>query len=284
MGTVTVLSASQVGMYSTCSLKWSFRYRDRAPEEHRSAALVVGSVVDTAIKIGIHLVRSGEVPIDQLDSEQIFRDAWAAELAVSPDVPIDWGKKGEEQQRATALAVSKAFLDAEDLSERIGRIHSLDVRFELPVIDSDSGEAVPGLALVGIMDAIERTDRGLRPLDYKTAASRAGYDEVSLSTHLQGSLYVAALHQLHPSQATDEMAFQVGLKLKQPLVIDRLVEISPAARKRALLTVLHAHRAMDLGVAYPQPSFLCGGCCYRRRCASWQLRATSPRNRDPFAA
>ncbi len=282
MSAVAVLSASQVGTFSSCSLKWHFRYREKAPEERRSVALVIGSAVDVAIKTGVHLLRSGEVRVEALETERVFQAAWDAELA-SNKIPIDWGKKGQDGQREMALAVTRAFLDAEDLPERVARIRSLDVRFELPVVDPVTGLEVPGLRLLGFLDAIERTPEGLRPLDYKTAASRAGYDEQSLSTHLQGSLYSWALHQLHPEDATDEMAFQIGLKLKMPMLEDRVVTLGESARRRALLTVLHAHRAMDLGVAFPQPSFLCGGCGYQRRCAGWQDQAGPPLALDPFA-
>jgi len=284
MSEVTILSASQVGTFTQCSLKWALRHVHRAPEERRSAALVVGSAVDVAVKSGIHLVRAGETTVDQLDTERLFREAWAGELASTPDMPIDWGRKTETETREAALGVTRAFLDAEDLPERIARIESLDVRFELPVLDPDTGREVPGLVLVGILDAVERTALGLRPLDFKTASSRAGYDESSLGTHLQGSLYVDALHRLHPESATDEMAFWIGLKLKTPVLEDRVVAITASARRRAVLTVLHAHRAMDFGIAFPQPSFLCGGCPYTQRCARWEDEIGVPQTADPFAA
>ena len=150
-------------------------------------------------------------------------------------------------------------------------------------MDPITGYTLPDLALVGILDAVERTERGLRPLDFKTASSKAGYDEQSLATHLQGSLYVDALQRLHPDEATDEIAFWIGMKLKTPVLEDRVVTISESARKRAMLTVLHAHRAMDLGVAFPQPSFLCGGCPYQKRCATWQESRAAVLRRDVFA-
>lgn len=284
MGSVSILSASQVGTFQQCSLKWAYRYRHRVPPESRSAALVVGSAVDVAVKAAFHAVKSGEVSIESLDSGRLFEEAWEGELKADPAVPIDWGKKGEAGQRETALAVTRAFLDAEDLEERIQRIKVLDFRFDLPVLDPDTGAAVPNLRIVGILDAIEETEAGLRPLDWKTAASRAGYDETSMATHLQGSLYVDALRRIHPKEASGEFALAIGLKLKSPVIEDRVVTISQAARRRAILTVLHAHRAMLMGLAFPQPSFLCGGCPYQRRCGQWQAHANAPVRADAFAA
>lgn len=284
MGSVTLLSASQVGTFQQCSLKWAFRYVHRAPEETRAAALVVGSAVDVAVKAGIHAIRSGDVSLERLDSEALFDAAWRSEVVKIDGPPIDWGSnKDEAHHREIALGVTRAFLDAPDLGERIDRIEALDVRFELPVIDPTTGLEVPDLTVMGILDAVERTPAGVRPLDFKTASSKAGYDESSLATHLQGSLYVDALQRLHPEDASDEMAFWIGMKLKQPVTEDRVVTISPSARRRALLTVLHAHRAMELGVALPQPSFLCAGCPYRLRCQTWQEEVEAPAPLDAFA-
>ena len=284
MGDIAILSASQVGTFQQCSLKWRFRYREKAPEEKRSSALVVGSVVDTAVKNGIHMLKSGEVLVERLETERVFDEAWVAELA-STSVPIDWGKTGEDALRETALGVTRAFLDAEDLPARADRIEALDVRFELPVLDPRSGQEVPGVRVMGILDAVERTEAGLRPLDFKTSASRAGWDEQSLATHLQGSLYLDALHRLYPDEATGEVAFWIGLKLKTPVLEDRIATITEAARRRAMLTVLKAHDAMQTGIAFPQPSFLCSGCPYQKRCSRWQdaVAPTPIRTVDAFA-
>ncbi len=283
MGDIAVLSASQVDSFRSCSLKWFFRYREKAPPESRGAALVVGSVVDVSIKEGIHLIRSGAANAGDIEAEMLFRRAWDAELA-STDVPVSWGKKGQEAACSVAEGLVKKYFEAEDLEERVARIVSLDLRFELPVVDPITGIERPDIRILGYLDAVERNDAGkLRALDWKTAASRSGYDEQSLAVHLQGALYTWALKQLHGDEASDEMAFHVGLKLKASVWEDRLVTLGGEAQRRALLTVLHAHRAMRVGTAYPQPNLYCAGCSYFKRCRSWQDAPTSVLPRDVFA-
>jgi len=284
MGHVAVLSASQVDTFRSCSLKWHLRYREQAPPESRGAALVVGSVVDVAIKTGIHDLRSGEASIENLEALPLFREAWDAELA-SSDVPIAWGKKGQDACRSVAERLVKTYFDAEDLEERVARIEALDVRFELPVIDPNAGIELPDLRIVGYLDALERNDAGeLRALDWKTAASRSGYDETSLATHLQGTLYAWAMKQIHGDEASDEVAFHVGLKLEAAIWEDRLVTLGEGAQRRALLTVIHAHRGMQVGTAFPSPNLYCGSCSYLKRCRSWQDSEAARLPVDPFAA
>ena len=60
MSNLRVISASQVETFRTCSLKWWFRHVAKELEQTRAAPLVIGSVVDAAIKAGIYAVREGK--------------------------------------------------------------------------------------------------------------------------------------------------------------------------------------------------------------------------------
>lgn len=269
------LSASQVDGYRTCSLKWHYRYREKAPAEQRSGALVVGIVVDVAIKAGLHSLKAGEVLVEEQDPKPLFEEAWAAELA-STNVPIRWGAGGIEKAKEKAQRLVQHFFELEDLPERVHRLHALDVSFEVPLLHPDNGGDT-GLFLRGFLDATERLPDGtIRVLDYKTAANKAGYSEPALATHLQACLYAYALRQIHGEQASSEVAFCVGLKTKDAPWLDLSVEISGAAIRRALLTVLHAERAMRLGIALPQPNWGCPACPYAKRCSTWQEHAGAP--------
>lgn len=285
MSSARILSASQVDMYRQCSLRWHYRHVDYAPEESRSGALVVGTAVDVALKGAIHLLRSGEATPDQLKPADLVRKAWDAEITAAKDVPVLWGERNTaEKGLATATGLVESFLRLPDLPGRISGIEAVDLRFELPVSDPTTGCRVPGLTLTGILDIVERAPDGrLRALDLKTASSRAGYDSDDLRFHLQGSLYVWALREIHGDKASDEMAFTVGFKTKDPCREDRTVFLGEPARRRALLTVIHARRGMDLGLAFPQPSFLCGSCPNARRCCSWADSPNAALPRDPFA-
>src|SRR5439155_1343426 len=111
----------------------------------------------------------------------------------------------------------------------------------------------------------------LRPLDYKTAANRAGWNDPSdIQELMQAGLYPWALHQLHGDAAADEMAYLIGFKTKEAVWEDREVVLGEPHRRRALLTALQLARAMSAGFRWPTPNFTCPSCSFRDRCRLWQ--------------
>lgn len=283
MSNFRLLSPSQLTCYSTCSMQWAYRYLEKAPEESRSGALVFGTAIDVTIKTLVHQVRAGEVTLGKLKPKDVLHEAWTAETAAKPDLPIAWGEKGETANLKTAEALVEAFARLPDLEQRIARIVSVDLRFELPVPDPRTGRRVPGLGVQGILDAVERVDGRLRALDWKTAASRAGWGPEDLRWHVQGSVYAWALRELHGDDAGDDVAFAIGLKLKEPAWEDRLAPFPKAAQDRVLLALIAAAQSMDRATPFPQPGWMCGGCAYARRCDSWQSTTSMDVRADPFA-
>jgi len=280
MSQVRIVSASQVDTFRTCSLKWHFRHVRKEPERQRAAALVVGSVVDASVKAAVHAVRDGA----SLDAEALFARAWGDEIG-STQVPIEWPEKGEEATRATAHDLVVSFLARPDLKAWVDRVAAVDVRIDLPVVDPRTGREVPDLRLVGVMDLVERDEHGkVRPLELKTAASRAGYDADSLTRHLQLGLYSEALRRMRPD-AAPEVAVDVGLKTKTVAWERRVVTLSDGARRRAVMTVMAVARAMAAGNVYPVSSWACSGSPYSGDiCDRWQDAQDALRILDPFAA
>ncbi len=224
MSTFRVLSASQLTTYATCTQQWAYRYVEKAPEESRSGALVLGSAVDVAVKTLVHQVRAGEATIATVKPKDLLHEAWGAETSSKPDVPIDWGEKGEPASLRTAEALVDAFAKLPDLEQRIARITTVDLRFELPVPDPRTGLQVAGLGVQGILDFVERGPDGrLRASDLKT--SRTGWGPEDTRWHVQGSVYAWALRDVHGDDASDDVAFTIGLKLKEPRWEDRVVRL-----------------------------------------------------------
>ena len=286
MSSIRVVSPTMIDTIRTCPLKARYRYVERLPERAKSGALVLGIAVDVAAKHIVHGLRSGEMKYGAVSAGEVLERAWAEEIAKAKDVEINWGERGsEEKARATALALLTAFGQLPDLRQRIDRIVEIDVRFEIPVPDPETGMPRPDVAVQGVLDFIERRPDGrVRPLDLKTAASRAGYEPEDMAVHLQGALYVVALREKYGDQAADEFAVLLGVKVKVPVWEDRLASLGPSAQRRALLTALHAKRLLDLGVAYPVKSWACPSCPYAVPCASWQDSPAAELRRDPFAA
>ncbi len=284
MSNIQVVSPTLIDTIRTCPLKARDRYVERLPEMRKSGALVLGIAVDTAAKHIVHPTRAGEIRHGAIDAGEILRWAWDQELSHAGGVEIVWGERGsEEKARTTAVALLEAFAKLPELHQRIERIESVDVRFEIPIPDPATGRDLD-TSVQGILDFVEKAPDGrLRALDLKTAASRAGYEPEDLAVHLQGALYAMSLRYLHGDAASDEFAVLLGLKLKVPLWEDRLATLGSSAQKRALLTCLQAKRVLDLGIAYPVKNWGCPSCPYASPCASWQDHAQVPMPIDPFA-
>ena len=292
MSQIRVVSASMIDTIRTCPLKANFKYVQRLPEKAKSGALILGIAVDVAAKFIVLGMKSGEIEYGKIDVDGILGRAWDEEIAKVTDVEVVWGEKGSaEKARATALALVTAFASLPDLQARVERIHEVDIRFELPIPHPATGKPMEGVAVQGILDFIEVTSAGTyRPLDLKTAASRAGYEPDDLAVHLQGALYAFAVRSRFGDRAADEFSVLLGLKLKTPVFEDRVVAMPGSAQRRALLTALHAKRLLDLGVAYPVRNWGCPSCPYgpstgtTSPCASWQDGPAAELRRDPFAA
>jgi hypothetical protein len=286
MSTVRVISPTMIDTIRTCPLKAHYRYVQRLPERTKSGALVLGIAVDVAAKHLVHGLRSGEMKFGAIDAGAVLERAWSEELRKAKDVEIVWGERGsEEKSRATALALLGAFGQLPDLPQRVERIIDVDVRFEIPVPDPATGRPREDVAVQGILDFVERLPDGrYRALDLKTSSSRAGYEPEDLAVHLQGAIYCVALRQRYGELAADQFAVLLGLKLKMPVIEDRVVTLGASAQRRALLTALHAKRLLDLGISYPVRNWGCPTCPYAGPCAAWQDGPSAQLRYDPFAA
>jgi len=180
----------------------------------------------------------------------------------------------------------EAFVRLPDLEQRIFPLAKRRSALRASRPRSPDGESrVPGLGVQGILDAVERVDGRLRALDWKTSASRAGWDAESLKWHAQGSIYAwASEGDSRGTAASDDVAFCIGLKLKEPLFEDRVAQFPKAARERALLTLIAAAQSMERATPFPHPGWMCNGCAFSRRCDAWQSTARIDVRRDPFAA
>ncbi len=291
MSHIRVVSPTMIDAIRTCPLKARFRYVERLPERVKSGALVLGIAVDAAAKFLVNGLRAGEIKYGAIAAAEVLQRAWEQELANARDVQIVWGERGtEEKGRATATALLEAFARLPDLPQRVERIHEADVRFAIPLPDPESGRPRPDVAVQGVLDFVEKLPDGrYRALDLKTASSRAGYEPEDLAVHLQGALYCVALRQRFGDLASDEFAVLLGLKLRAPVIEDRVVTLGPPAQKRALLTALHAKRVLDLGIAYPVKNWGCPACPYgppddqTSPCATWQDSKGAILRWDPFA-
>ena len=88
------LSASQITLYSQCSLKYKFQYIDQLPKPFKSSGLAFGSVMHSAIEwFHKERIKKREIPLDRL--LKVFETDWFSQKV---DTSIRY-KDGEDEMR-----------------------------------------------------------------------------------------------------------------------------------------------------------------------------------------
>jgi putative RecB family exonuclease len=250
------LSFSSIAMYQACPQKWFYRYVVGLPEQTKSASLVFGAAVHSALQRHFdELLATGEAArLDDLMGA--FRSTWQAE---SKHVKFARGGSAESLDLLAGRMLD-AFRQSELASPR-GRI--LAVEEEL--IGDISPDCPPMLAR---LDLAVETDDAVVVTDFKTARSHWSAEQVEAS-----SMQLLLYGELAKSFAGDKpvrLQFGVLTKTKAPSVDVYPVFAHPRRIARVRRIIERVWNAIENESFYPAPSFLnCSGCPYRGPCQDW---------------
>lgn len=248
------VSFTQIDCFATCPEQYRQRYVLRRPYV-RSAALVVGSAVHTAIQHGLaaKMATGEDAPVDAFDDA--LAAAWSSTIA---EGDVEWGGKAEGEHLDQAAALVRAY--AEDVAPRV-----------FPVaVEADVAVKLPGLSkvLVGRVDVVEAE----RLREVKTTA--ATQSQPMPSWRVQARLYQAALPR---PVVWDQL---VKTKTPKALAGDGVLEVeySPAAAAGAVAIAAGVVREIErlwslfgpdeawpmMGASHP---WACARCSARSVCA-----------------
>jgi len=255
------LSASRIGTYLRCPLRYFFQYVEKRDWEHVSGAMILGQAVDVAMK---NTVVAAKHDRDSVAPADLFADAY--ETAVEgARAPIRWPsrfdrKKLSEMGQRLIEALEPVLLH----DERLKRIVAHDVAFTVPLLD-EYGEPVFDTPLIGIFDFVEEVDGKRIPLELKTASNRTQYLPDKLQRDVQALVYGLAA-EAHGGGA--QVRYVSAVKLKTPEVIESENACSPDQLRWIRGVIVGVKRAMDAGVFVARPSMIeCGGCPFKEACA-----------------
>jgi putative RecB family exonuclease len=251
------LSYSALTLYSTCSLRYWFRYHAGLPEEFVSSSLVFGLAIHAALQHHFEQVQVGNFP-----TRNMLLDAFWTEWKSSSPTAIHFGK-GEDEAEVGRLA--KRMLCAfqmHPLAMPPGKLVGVDEELR--------GMLIPGLPdLLARVHMIVETDDAVIVTNYKTA-SRAWSPEQVEDAASQFVLY----HELVQPIAGDKpikMQFALITKTRAPEIIVHEVPVTPQKIERAKRIVERIWAAIEGRHFYPSPSPVsCPGCPYRRACRAWK--------------
>jgi CRISPR/Cas system-associated exonuclease Cas4 (RecB family) len=256
--TITHLSVSALQEFIACPRRFRLRRIDRVQPSHRAVALAFGTAFHEAVGLAFFQHGSGEsVAVEPV--HQKFRDSLRHQLG-GHDVPVLFDDGEDEGQLVDAgRNMLTAFLGAYRMPDRI---HAIEKRFEVELIDAESGEVLP-VPFVGSVDAVTETDGHVRLLELKTAARRWDADRLANDPQITG--YAIAMRA--QGIVDPELQLAVVTKTKRADVqLERLVR-TRGDETELVDTALSVYRAVQAGVDHRQRSWACKSCPFASACA-----------------
>ncbi len=247
------ISASRLGTWLSCRLKFYFRYLSGKPKKP-SSAMRVGTVVHAVLQQW-NLALWRKAPLLDERVRTVCDQAWAN---AEEDEPINWGDE-EENTKAGAFALLETYLRDTPIP--------LDERPEGVEVSVELDLARHGLPkLVGIMDLVRK---GGCIVDYKTTSRTPDSEKVLHFTEVQTTSY-AMLYR----EATDRQESGIELhhlvRLKTPKLV--VTRSGPASQQQQdkLLRMIHSYvRGLEMEDFVPAPGLQCGSCEFFNECKLW---------------
>jgi CRISPR/Cas system-associated exonuclease Cas4 (RecB family) len=240
-------SASQLAAYARCPRAYAYKYVERREPEVRVPGLALGAAVHTAVAWWFE-ERAAERAPEVEDGLAIFRADLAAATALDT---MRWGSTTPVALEQEGERLVRLFV------EEMGQLPVVEteVRFDLVLIDPDTGEQLPR-ALLGYFDA-ELANGNF--IELKTA--KRSYSPVDLRAGLQFAAY-----------RTSARHFGVDVELialirnKRPRIQHTTLPHDHDVSRWFLRSAAAIERAILAGHFPPSPGQACASCDYRRAC------------------
>ncbi|HUA01958.1 MAG TPA: ATP-dependent DNA helicase [Candidatus Aquilonibacter sp.] len=249
------LSASAIGMYETCPMRYLFRYA-WGVRGGPKAQTTFGNVMHTTIKefVGEVAKRGKRVPLDEMLA--IFEREWTSAGFPDDYQEEEYRKAGREQLEAFYQSYIAAPAD----------VLYQEKTFELPVEH--------GVVVTGRMDQVNRAGkREVEIIDYKTGRAR---DPKKAATDLQLGIYALAARDVLALEPTRLVFYNL---VNNEAVTTARDEKALAATRQKITEVADLIRAAEFPA---RPSFACGHCDYKPICPAHEtlvtIRPASARN------
>lgn len=257
MRAINHLSVSALAEFIACPRKFRLHRIDRVLPTHRPVALAFGTAFHAAVGRAYFHHGRGE-PVVREAVYQAFRDSLHHELQ-GRDVPVLFDDGEDEDKLVThGIKMLDAFLDKVPMPDAV---LAIEKRFEIELVDRESGEVLP-VPLLGFIDIVAETAGRVQILELKTAARR--WDQDKIAHDQQTTAYALALKA--EGVEKPQLHLLVTTKTRQPDVQSEILVRTDADENELVQTALSVHRAIEAGVDHPLRSWACKTCAYAEAC------------------
>jgi RecB family exonuclease len=247
------VSASRLGLWSNCRLKFFFKYVLRL-EKPATPALHVGKTIHSVLQAW-NLARWKGQLLNHNRVREIFAQSWDEEQL---EQNIDWA--GEEQkERDGALALVELYLKDTPIPQD-EKPQAVEIWLEADLLR----HGLP--RLIGIIDLVRA---GGKIVDFKTSGQTPNPERVAHQTEIQLTSY-SILYREATGQIESGFELHHLVKTKTPkLVITPLAPITPAQQTRLFRMMESYVEGVDREDFVPSPGMQCMACQYFNECRRW---------------
>lgn len=247
-----IVSASRLGTFLSCRLKFYFRYVLEV-EKPKSPALHVGSIIHEVLKLW-NKARWKDQMLSLKQLYTVYGQLWSAE----GHEPVEWEPGEEEQQQALGWRLLETYFRESNIPA--------DVKpdaVEVPVEADLSEHGLP--TLVGVIDLVQEG----RVIDFKTTSKTPDPEKVAHTTEIQTSSY-AILYREATGSREKGIELHHLVKLKNPkLIITALEPMTDQQQTRLFRAIESYVHGLDQRDWVPSPGMQCSFCEYFNECRRW---------------
>ncbi|MEA1926130.1 MAG: PD-(D/E)XK nuclease family protein [Patescibacteria group bacterium] len=243
-------SFSALNTFKTCPLKYKFQVVDRIKTK-KSPEAVFGTLIHDTMKF----IHSGGFTNPSLkEALNHFSTHW------NPDVFDD--EINERSAFAQGINIIQLYYQKNDPA--MAKIVDLESRFVIELEDSESKEKH---FISGIIDRIDKTDKGYEIIDYKT--SKKMPPQKSIDDNLQLLIYLLAFLKRYPKEESGLGNISLSLyflRHSAKLSSTKTTEELQKGRKE-VMEIIHQIKNSDFPAIM---SPLCGWCEHQKICPMWK--------------
>jgi putative RecB family exonuclease len=251
------VSASRLGLWHSCRLKYFFRYVEQI-KKAPTPAMHAGSSVHAVLQAW-NLARWRREPFSTERFRKLFDDQWQA---LQAGARINWDGEEEADRTSSWRALETYFLEtpikADEKPEAV----------EVAVSTDLSQHGLP--TLIGIIDLVRS---GGRIVDFKLVSKTPDVEMIVHSHGIQLTAYSVSYRDATGHQEGGLELHHLVRTKQSKLIITSL----PPATEQQVTRLFRSMESYQEGVArqdfVPSPGFACLGCEYFSDCQRWSGKA-----------
>ena len=247
------VSASRLGLWHSCRLKFFFRYVQRI-QKPPTPSMHAGSTVHGVLQAW-NMSRWRREPFVTERFKGVFAEQWKALQAESR---IRWDGEEADERSSSWRALEHYFIDTPIKADEKPEAVEVSVSADL------AHHGLP--TLVGIIDLVRS---GGRIVDFKLVG-KAPDSEMVLHMHGTQLTAYSVLYRDATGHREGGLELHHLIRTKQPKVI---ITSLPPATERQVTRLFRSMESYQEGVArqdfVPSPGFACMGCEYFNNCQRW---------------